>query len=265
MANQLQEAEQTAEQEHRSQPSPHPVHPPRPVVPVVQEAVWTIYRLFKPGMPENETKGTVLSTTYFLHIHPVPYLRVYALPGQSVGEIYTVRMIWRVVWRAALVSTIPAFIVLVLVRGYHAPQPVQIGQPAPIFTLPTVSGGTFAMTDHPKKITIINFFTTWCPPCQAEAPDFARFVDHYHRQVTLVMIDRREGRRLVASFVRKYGLKRAVVVLDRSDSMAEPYGITGQPETFGVNKRGIVEFHMIGPMNVSQLVAGMQYIEQHSR
>lgn len=183
----------------------------------------------------------------------------------SVEEMYTIRINGRVIGSAAIMLVIAGFFVVLLVRGVHAPQPVQLGQPAPTFTLPIVNGGTFAMTDHPQKITIINFFTTWCPPCQAEAPDFARFIDQYHRQVTLVMIDRREGRSIVAPFVKRYGLQRAVVVLDRNDSMAEPYGITGQPETFGVSQRGIVEFHYVGPMNVLQLMAGMQYIEQHNR
>lgn len=167
--------------------------------------------------------------------------------------------------RMIIIGFFPALIAWVVIKQYDVPPPARIGGQAPTFSLETVGGHTFTLTDHPKKITIINFFTTWCPPCRAESPDLARFIDRYHRQVTLIMIDRREEKGTVESFIRQFHLQRAVVVLDPNDSMAEPYGITGQPETFGISQKGIVEFHIIGPMNESQLVEGLHYIEQHQR
>lgn len=172
------------------------------------------------------------------------------------------RKIWSVSWRVLAVFIIPILIAVGLIRQDQVPRPVQVGQRAPIFRLPTTDGTTYALPNHPKKVIIINFFTTWCPPCQAEAPDFSRFINQFHDQVQLVMIDRREGKGIVSSFIRQYHLQRAVVVLDAADSMAAPYGVTGQPETFGLDRQGIVKFHLIGPLNYENLVQDLNYLKR---
>ena len=170
---------------------------------------------------------------------------------------------WAITWRFLAIFLVPAVIVVGILKHYQEPRPVQIGQDAPVFSLPTISGKLFTLASHPKKYVLINFFTTWCPPCQEEAPDFARFINAYGKQVQIIMIDRGEGQGIVSSFVQHYKLQRVIVVLDANDTMAAPYGITGQPETFGISKNGIVEFHIVGPMNYVQLVQGLAYLKQH--
>ncbi|MHB1957264.1 MAG: TlpA family protein disulfide reductase [Sulfobacillus sp.] len=155
--------------------------------------------------------------------------------------------------RTLIVLIVPLLMLFFLIRHFSVPNPVEVGGTAPAFALPTLQGAVFHMTDHPAKVTMINFFTTWCVPCQSEAPILARFADEHVKTVQLVMVDRWEGAALVHAFVKQYHLQHAAVVLDHSDTMAEPYGVTGQPETFGVNRRGIVTFHAIGSVTVSEL------------
>lgn len=172
------------------------------------------------------------------------------------------RKIWSISWRVLAVFIIPILIAVGLIRHDEIPRPVQVGQHAPEFRLPMIDGTTYTLPNHPQKVILINFFTTWCPPCQAEAPDLSRFIKQYHDRVQLVMIDRREGKGIVSSFIRKYHLQKAVVVLDATDSMVAPYGVTGQPETFGIDQRGIVKFHIVGPLTYENLVQDLNYLEK---
>ena len=168
----------------------------------------------------------------------------------------------RWIWLAAIVLCLGAFAALGAYRRLSLPRPVEVGERAPAFALPRLGGGMFSLPGRPGKIVFLNFFTTWCPPCQTEAPDFARFADRHGNQVELVMVDRREGPALVRSFVRRYRLWRAAVLLDRGDILAEPYGVTGQPETFGITRAGIVAFHAVGPLSYRALQEKLRAMER---
>lgn len=142
-----------------------------------------------------------------------------------------------------------------ILRGGAGARPVAVGQKAPVFTLPGLSGRPFTLSAPLREPVILDFFTTWCPPCQSEAPTLARFAAQFRGRVRLVMVDRREGPQLVANFARQYGLSTATILLDRNDRLAAPFGVTGQPETFGIDRLGVVRFHILGPMTAAQLDA----------
>jgi cytochrome c biogenesis protein CcmG/thiol:disulfide interchange protein DsbE len=154
-------------------------------------------------------------------------------------------------WLGITVLLVFGGVLVYLVAGAMA-QPVQEGQPAPDFSLTRINGQTVRLSDYRGKIVLVNFFTTWCPPCQQEAPILESFQERYRGKVTVIMIDRQESPATVAAFVRKYGLT-TVVVLDPGDREAKPYGITGQPETFFINPQGILVEHQIGPVDDSLL------------
>lgn len=165
--------------------------------------------------------------------------------------------------RIGIALLVPLIIIGLIVWHRNPPRPVQLGQPAPSFTLRDLQGHHYAFKSSlSPQITVINFFTTWCTPCQAEAPDLAAVINSQQGKVKLLMIDRLESRSLVAPFVAKYGLGRAVILLDRNDQLAAPFGVTGQPETFILNHHGIVQAHLIGP--VSQAVL-LSYIQQFAK
>jgi cytochrome c biogenesis protein CcmG/thiol:disulfide interchange protein DsbE len=127
-----------------------------------------------------------------------------------------------------------------------------VGQPAPgIAAAPTtevstVDGKTFKMSSLEGRWVVVNFFASWCPPCQAEEPELVTFA-YTHRGaggpvVLGVVYDDSAGN--ARSFLRSSGSTWTAIV-DPGDLKID-YGVTGPPETFVVAPTGVVVAHFVG-------------------
>ncbi len=118
------------------------------------------------------------------------------------------------------------------------------------FELPTLSGEYVRLSDHRGKIVFLNIWATWCPPCREEMPSMESL---YRRlkgrdfEILAVSIDR-EGGKAVRPFVSKNGLTFPVL-LDPENKISRLYGLTGVPETFIIDKNGVVIKKVIGAQN----------------
>ncbi|MFA4964259.1 MAG: TlpA disulfide reductase family protein [Thermoleophilia bacterium] len=114
--------------------------------------------------------------------------------------------------------------------------------------------GDFNAADYAGKPLVVNFFGSWCGPCNAEAPELAEFAKaHPEAQFVGVAVDDSEGD--ITSFMNEYGLTYPVVVDD--DSLATKYGITGVPETFFFGAGGGQKDHIIGSASRDRFEAGL--------
>jgi cytochrome c biogenesis protein CcmG/thiol:disulfide interchange protein DsbE len=75
-------------------------------------------------------------------------------------------------------------VIVVLVVGailvglqQRRPRPVAIGDPAPIFTLPGLDSGSIALRNYQRRVVVLNFWATWCPPCVEETPSLVKFAE----------------------------------------------------------------------------------------
>lgn len=127
-------------------------------------------------------------------------------------------------------------------------KPVKVGDTAPDFTLEDMEGNMVTLSDYRGQFVILNFFATWCPPCREEAPEIQAFQERYGSQVKLFILDRAEPKVKVQEFIDEFG-STSTYLLDLNDSMAKPYGVLGQPETFFIDEEGTVRYHHIGPMD----------------
>lgn len=131
-----------------------------------------------------------------------------------------------------------------------AGQPTQSkleGKPAPDFSLPTLGGGTMRLSDYRGKIVFLNIWATWCPPCRDEMPSMQRLYEHFQgRDFEMLTISIDEDPSKVEPFMKELGLTFPVA-FDPQQQVASQYGITGVPETYLIDKNGIVMHHMIGP------------------
>lgn len=132
---------------------------------------------------------------------------------------------------------------------------VNVGQLVPNISLPSVNGQTVSLNALRGKPVILDFFTTWCGPCQTEAPLLEQVAKQWQGKVQVVLIDRGESPYMVNEFISRYQLSTPVVLLDKNDRWAGHLGVTGQPETFLIGSSGVIEAHINYEMSLSQLQA----------
>ena len=113
------------------------------------------------------------------------------------------------------------------------------GKPAPDVELPDLSGAKLRLRDLKDKVLLVNFWATWCAPCEIEIPWFNDFDQKYREQgleIVGISLDE-EGPEVVKRFVAKKKMTYKVVMGD--DKAAEAFGgVIGLPTTFLVDRNG---------------------------
>jgi len=161
-------------------------------------------------------------------------------------------MVRRVVSVSVLCVIVVVFLYAAITLGKHSTA-AEVGDLAPDFTLQDMKANKVRLSDYREQFVILNFFTTWCPPCREEAPELQAFQERYGDQVKLLILDRAEPKINVQKFIEEFH-STSTFLLDINDSMSKPYGVTGQPETFFIDKEGIIRLHYIGPMTQDFIV-----------
>lgn len=111
--------------------------------------------------------------------------------------------------------------------------------PAPAFDLPRLDGeGTVSLADFRGRPLLVNFWASWCVPCDEEAPALQRaWVEHRDGGLAVIGINHDDLRGDARAFVRKHGATYPNVV-DRDRQAVSDYGLAGVPETFFVDREG---------------------------
>lgn len=120
-------------------------------------------------------------------------------------------------------------------------------QAAPAFTLPSLRGGReIALRDFRGQVVVLNFFASWCKPCELEAADLQRTWEAVQGQgvvlLGIAMQDRYDDAR---QFLEKHGLTYPAV-FDRDNRVAEAYRITGIPTTVFIDPTGRIAGRHVG-------------------
>jgi cytochrome c biogenesis protein CcmG, thiol:disulfide interchange protein DsbE len=124
---------------------------------------------------------------------------------------------------------------------------VFLGQPAP-------SIEQLALTGIPApvqadlaagKVTVVNFWASWCPPCRAEHPTLTALAAEGIQVIGVNMRDRESD---ALAFLAEEGNPFKSVSFDPKGRTLIEWGVTAPPETFIVNGQGIVVYRFIGPM-----------------
>ena len=108
---------------------------------------------------------------------------------------------------------------------------------APAFTLPRVDGASVSLAEQRGRIVIMEFWATWCGPCQESSPSLDAIYRHYrNRGVTVLLINEGE----TAEVVRRWAERRfeAPILLDQQQEVGVRYGLSGIPHLFIIDREG---------------------------
>lgn len=133
--------------------------------------------------------------------------------------------------------------------------PLTAGAPFPALDLAAPDGHRVHYLPATGRVSVINVFATWCPPCQAESPAYATFAKSAAaRGVAILGIDRAESAQKVEAYRRAYGLSFPYLI-DDGDKTKDVLGARAMPVTIVVDARGIIRADVAGPVTVERLNA----------
>ena len=123
------------------------------------------------------------------------------------------------------------------------------GSDAPDFrAAELVSGDTLTLDDFDGDVVLLNIWATWCAPCEREMPSLERLHREYRDEglkVVAVSVDNVVGREGVLDWIRARNLT-FMVAHDRSGRIERDYQTTGVPETFLIDRHGVIIRKVIG-------------------
>jgi peroxiredoxin len=122
------------------------------------------------------------------------------------------------------------------------------GVPAPSFSLPGLDGKNVSLADFKGKVVLLNIWATWCAPCIAEMPSMEKLYQELRGEdfeLLAVSVDE-SGAEAVKPFMDKHKLGFPVL-LDTIGEIKNLYQATGVPESFIIDKDGIIVEKIIGP------------------
>ena len=161
-------------------------------------------------------------------------------------------MFHRIAALAAALAVVPS-------AALAVPQP---GKPAPALDLPSLDGNKHvSLAALRGKPVYVNFFASWCGPCNSEAPSIGALRRKYDKRgLQFVGVDELDPPSSGASFVKKYNDPYDLVAIDDSGNTGRTFGTVVMPVHVFIDRKGIVKQFVLGEMNPSQIEAALKAI-----
>jgi cytochrome c biogenesis protein CcmG/thiol:disulfide interchange protein DsbE len=123
-----------------------------------------------------------------------------------------------------------------------------IGKPAPSFTLTQLQDEhkNFSPQDMQGKVWLLNVWASWCAPCRAELPELLEFSKQ--GVAPLVGLNYTDAREEGNKWLNQFGNPYQLSVFDGDGRVGIDYGVYGVPETFIIDKHGVIRMKHVGPV-----------------
>jgi cytochrome c biogenesis protein CcmG, thiol:disulfide interchange protein DsbE len=144
----------------------------------------------------------------------------------------------------------------VLPRLFRPPQAKMVGQDAPAFALPVVANAIdgkerLGLQDLRGKPVLLDFWATWCGPCNAEAPVLNKLAQRYRDRIVVVGVNTSEGPGRAGPWAMSRGITFPIVFDD--EEVAQTYGVENLPTLVLVSREGKVLAVRTGVTSDSEL------------
>jgi cytochrome c biogenesis protein CcmG/thiol:disulfide interchange protein DsbE len=146
-----------------------------------------------------------------------------------------------------------AFLAIGLYRDPSlVPSPL-INKPAPDFTLPQLQNPFRKLSerDLTGKVSLVNVWASWCGACYQEHPVLVALARS--KQVLIYGLNWKDQRAPAMKWLESYGNPYAAVAFDEYGKVGINWGVYGAPETFVVDRHGIIRYKQIGPLTADDL------------
>ncbi len=155
-----------------------------------------------------------------------------------------------------LIILVAALVVAALAYALiSANQPAaKVGQPAPAFSITTREGIKVDSQILANNVVVVNFFASWCKPCQEEAAGLEAVWKEYRaRKVFFLGVTYEDTNEEVTKFLKTYGV--SYLIANDDGTLSDQFGVTGVPETYIISSDGALAFKQIGAMDADELRA----------
>jgi len=124
---------------------------------------------------------------------------------------------------------------------------VMVDRPAPVFDLPPLLAGERGLktADLKGKVTLINFFASWCVACREEHPYLPQIVK---AGIVLVGIDYKDRPQDAMAWLAELGNPYPNIAVDAHGRTGIDFGVYGMPESYLIDRQGVIRFKQIGPL-----------------
>jgi cytochrome c biogenesis protein CcmG, thiol:disulfide interchange protein DsbE len=134
----------------------------------------------------------------------------------------------------------------------EVPSPL-VGKPAPAFTAPILNqaGKTIGTDDMKGKVWLLNVWASWCAACKEEHPVLVALSKA--NIVETVGLDYKDADADAQAVLQNEGNPYTIVATDADGKIGIDYGVYGVPETYVIDKAGVIRYKQIGPITEEAL------------
>lgn len=136
-----------------------------------------------------------------------------------------------------------------------------VGKPAKDFSIKWIKGQEFVPASKGENLTlaelkgrpvVLNFWASWCVSCREEALELQAYWQSMQAEVLVVGVAIQDEAESALLFAQRYG-KTYPLGLDVDGKVSIDYGVSGVPETFLIDRQGIIRHKEIGPVSAAML------------
>jgi peroxiredoxin len=161
-------------------------------------------------------------------------------------------------WKTVLGASVAAVLLyFAAMSGRGVRQDVNL-QPAPDFSLPDVHGRPLSLSSFRGQVVLLDFWATWCEPCQEELPDLKSLhLRHKDRGFTVLGVSMDAlGAKAVAPFLKEKDVPYPVVLTEGEPPSGYP--VIGLPTAFLIDRKGLIVRRYLGPQSYEDLARDVE-------